>query len=136
MRAVPNESVTDSFFRSLSCQVILRGTRSAGYGFVAVSTEDALKKAVDELNGQELEGRKAIIEKAKPAEEKAKEKSEKKAKRRTNRRGTKAVPGEVTEAEANGEAEKPATTDAEGEPKPKKKKKKSAAVSLTTRSYF
>ena len=48
----------------------------------------------------------------------------KKAKRRPGRRGSKAVPGEVSEAEANGEK-------AEGEPaaegdasKPKKKKKK------------
>lgn len=105
----------------------MRGNRSAGYGFVAVATEEALQKAVAELQGKDLEGRAAVVEKAKPAEEKAKEKSEKKAKRRTNRRGTKAVPGEVTEAEANGEVEKPAATDAEGgEQKPKKKKKKSA----------
>lgn len=116
-----------SQFCSLSCQIILRGTRSAGYGFVAVATEEACAKAVVELNGKELEGRKAVVEQAKPADQKAKERNEKKAKRRANRRGTKAVPGEVTEAEANGEAEKPAATDAENaEQKPKKKKKKSA----------
>ncbi|KAI5120513.1 hypothetical protein M0805_000098 [Coniferiporia weirii] len=109
----------------LSCQVILRGTRSAGYGFVAVATEEAAQKAIDALNGQDLQGRKAIVELAKPAEEKEKERSEKKSKRRTSRRGAKAVPGEVTEAEANGEAEKPATTnDAEGEEAKLKKKKK------------
>ena len=42
----------------------------------------------------------------------------------------KAVPGEVTEAEANGETEKPAAdTETGGENKPKKKKKKSTFVS-------
>lgn len=116
----------------LSCNVILRGTRSAGYGFVNVATDEAATKAVEALNGQEFQGRKAIIERAKPAEEKERERSERnKTKRRNGRRGSKAVPGEVTEAEANGEAEKPAATaDADGENKPKKKKKKNTAKKL------
>ncbi|KAF5333501.1 hypothetical protein D9611_002328 [Ephemerocybe angulata] len=108
----------------LSVQVILRGTRSAGYGFVALSTAEAAQKAAETLNKQELDGRQVIVEIAKPAEQKDQEQQEKKAKRRPGRRGLKAVPGEVTEAEANGEAPKaegePA---AEGSPKPKKKKK-------------
>ncbi|KAL1743306.1 hypothetical protein HDZ31DRAFT_83492 [Schizophyllum fasciatum] len=108
----------------LSVQVIQRGSRSAGYGFVALGTEETAQKAVEALNKKELDGREVIVELAKPAEEKEKEKKERKAKRRTGRRGSKAVPGEVSEAEANGEK-------AEGEPaaegdasKPKKKKKK------------
>ncbi|KAI5833222.1 RNA-binding domain-containing protein [Schizophyllum commune Tattone D] len=108
----------------LSVQVIQRGSRSAGYGFVAFGTEETAQKAVEALNKKDLEGREVIVELAKPAEEKEKEKKERKAKRRTGRRGSKAVPGEVSEAEANGEK-------AEGEPaaegdasKPKKKKKK------------
>jgi RNA recognition motif-containing protein len=113
----------------LSAQVILRGTRSAGYGFVALATAVAAQKAVDALGGTELDGRAVIVEIAKPSEQKDKEKKEKKAKRRPGRRGSKAVPGEVSEAEANGEAPK-----AEGEiapesgeaAKPKKKKKKTA----------
>lgn len=102
----------------------MRGTRSSGYGFVAVSTEEAATKAVEALDGKDLENRPVIVQRAKPAEEKQKERSEKKAKRRVSRRGSKAVPGEVTEAEANGEVEKPqTTTDGEGDAaKPKKKK--------------
>jgi len=114
----------------LSAQVILRGTRSAGYGFVALATAEAAQKAVQVLDKTELEGRQVIVEIAKPSDQKDKEKKEKKPKRRPGRRGGKAVPGEVSEAEANGEA--PKAEDAAEVPesgdaaKPKKKKKKSA----------
>lgn len=114
---------------SLSAQVILRGTRSAGYGFVAVATETAAQKAVELLNKQELDGREVIVEVAKPADQKDKEKKQRKLKRKPGRRGSKAVPGEVSEAEANGDVAK-----AEGAPateegaKPKKKKKSSVSV--------
>jgi len=113
----------------LSSQIVLRGTRPAGYGFVAFKTPEARQSAIDALDKKELDGRPVIVEVAKPAEQKDKERKEKKAKRRPGRRGSKAVPGEVSEAEANGEIAKPegddaaATTDAA---KPKKKKKKSA----------
>ncbi|EIN10358.1 RNA-binding domain-containing protein [Punctularia strigosozonata HHB-11173 SS5] len=114
----------------VSAQVILRGTRSAGYGFVALSTEDAAQKAVELLDKKELDGRPVIVEIAKPAEEKDKEKKQKRAaKRKPGRRGSKAPPGEVTEAEANGETEKPEEAPAaaaeDGAAKPKKTKKKS-----------
>lgn len=112
----------------LSAQVILRGTRSAGYGFVALATAEAAQKAVDELNHKDLEGRSVVVEIAKPAEEK--DKAEKRAKRKPGRRGSKPVPGEVTDAEANGVSEQPeapaATTDEAAKPK----KKKKAAVSF------
>ncbi|KAG6832964.1 hypothetical protein H0H92_004848 [Tricholoma furcatifolium] len=112
----------------LSAQVILRGTRSAGYGFVALATAEAAQKAVELLDKKELDGRQVIVEVAKPSEQKDKEKKEKKAKRRPGRRGGKAVPGEVSEAEANGEparideavAAAPGTDEVA---KPKKKKK-------------
>lgn len=122
-------------FVSLSCEVIQRrtrrGERSAGYGFVEVATDDAVKKAVDELDGKELEGRTVVVNLADSAEQKEKKRAERKVKKRVGRRGSKAVPGEVTEAEANGEAEKPATTaDAEGENKPKKKKKSNTVCHL------
>jgi len=112
----------------LSAQVILRGTRSAGYGFVALATAEAAHKAVEELDKKELDGRQVIVEVAKPSDQKDKEKKEKKAKRRPGRRGSKAVPGEVSEAEANGEAahkadDADATNEADGAVKPKKKKK-------------
>jgi len=107
----------------LSAQVILRGTRSAGYGFVALSTAEAAQKAVELLDKKELDGRPVIVEIAKPSDQKDKEKKEKKAKRRPGRRGSKAVPGEVTEAEANGDAVKAEGATGEAA-KPKKKKKK------------
>lgn len=130
-----NDEGLKTFFSShasniLSAQVILRGSRSAGYGFVAFSSLGAAEKAVADLNGQELEGRPVIVEIAKPAEKKD---SEKKSSRKPGRRGAKAVPGEVSEAEANGSA-KPvdpvAGTDEAAKHKKKKKKapKKPAAA--------
>jgi RNA recognition motif-containing protein len=114
----------------ITAQVILRGTRSAGYGFVALSSAEAAQKAVDTLDKQSLDGRQVIVELAKQADQKDKEKKERKPKRRPGRRGSKAVPGEVSEAEANGDATKAEDTDAAGTgdaEKPKKKKKKSSA---------
>ncbi|PIL36769.1 hypothetical protein GSI_00459 [Ganoderma sinense ZZ0214-1] len=113
----------------LSAQVIMRGgTRSAGYGFVSFTTAEAAQKAVDELDKKELDGRTVIVEIAKPADQKDKEKKQKRFKRRTGRRGSKSVPGEVSEAEANGEASADATkadaaADSGDADKPKKKKK-------------
>jgi len=112
----------------LTAQVILRGTRSAGYGFVSLSSAEAAQKAVDLLHKKELDGREVIIEIAKPADQKDKEKKQKRFKRKPGRRGAKAVPGEVTEAEANGVAEPEKNDDddaatADQAAKPKKKKK-------------
>ncbi|KAI0770790.1 hypothetical protein BC629DRAFT_777036 [Irpex lacteus] len=109
----------------LSAQVILRGTRSAGYGFVALSSAEAAQKAVEQLHQKELDGRTVIVEIAKPADQKE-AKKEKKPKRKQNRRGSKSVPGEVTEAEANGAVvpvEGGATPAADEGDKPKKAKK-------------
>jgi len=107
----------------ISAQVIPRGTRSAGYGFVALRTAEAAQKAVETLDKQQLDGREVIIEIAKPSDQKDKEKKEKKAKRKPGRRGGKAVPGEVTEAEANGDAPaESAGPSTEEVPRPKKKK--------------
>ncbi|KAI9466773.1 hypothetical protein BJY52DRAFT_1423593 [Lactarius psammicola] len=112
----------------ISAQVILRGTRSAGYGFVAFSTAEAAQNAVELLDKKQLDDRPIIVEIAKPADQKEKERKDRKPpRRRTGRRGSKAVPGEVTEAEANGEAKTEDAPPAEGETtKPKKKKKKTA----------
>ncbi|KAJ3523106.1 hypothetical protein NMY22_g11595 [Coprinellus aureogranulatus] len=91
----------------LSVQVIMRGTRSAGYGFVALSSEEAAKKAAETLNKQELDGRQVIVEIAKPAEQKDKEQKEKKSKRQPRvGEARRLCHGEVTDAEANGEAPK------------------------------
>ena len=126
-----------SFLSSLSAQVILRGTRSAGYGFVALATAEAAQKAVQLLDKQDLDGRQVIVEVAKPSDQKDKEKKERRAKRRPGRRGSKAVPGEISEAEANGEPAKedvPATISTDEASKPKKKKKK-APVSILISFY-
>jgi RNA recognition motif-containing protein len=95
-----------------------------------LTTEEAAQKAVDALNKKELDGRPVIIEIAKPADQK--EKKQRRFKRRPGRRGGKAVPGEVTEAEANGEAPKTeeAAPDTAEASKPKKKKKKTAVSDL------
>ncbi|KAK2466346.1 hypothetical protein APHAL10511_001988 [Amanita phalloides] len=111
----------------LSAQIILRGHRSAGYGFVALSSAEAAQKAVELLNKTELDGRQVIIEIAKPADQKNREKKDRRAKRRPGRRGSKAVTGEVTEAEANGDAPKAddtGDTPAAGPRKIKRRKKK------------
>jgi len=117
----------------ISAQVILRGNRSAGYGFVAVATVEAAQKAVELLDKVELDGREVIVEIAKPADQKDKEKKEKKAKRKPGRRGSKAVPGEVTEAEANGEAKAEDAVPAGDEvAKPKKKRRNNRKPRLAT----
>jgi cold-inducible RNA-binding protein len=40
--------------------------RSRGFGFVEMSTDDEAAKAVDELNGTDLDGRKIIVNEARP----------------------------------------------------------------------
>lgn len=118
-----------------SSEVIQRGSRPAGYGFVTFNTQEAAEKAVAELHEKELDGRPVMVELAKPSAEKEKERNERRAKRRaTGRRNAKAPPGEVTEAEAEGQNEHSAIQKAENAVegavaavgdalKPKKKKK-------------
>ena len=91
-----------------------------------------MQKAIELLDKKEFDGRPLIVEHAKPADQKE-AKKEKRLKRKPGRRGAKPVPGEITEAEANGEAPKAI----EGEPtsgdeaaKPKKKKKANVSFHL------
>jgi len=98
----------------LSCQVIFRGSRSAGYGFVAFNTAEAAEKAVDLLNKKELDGRTLIVEVAKPTEEKSKDKKEKRVPKKRTSKKTKAssedanvtadIATEVKEGETNGDS--------------------------------
>ncbi len=44
--------------------------RSKGFGFVEMSTEDEAKKAIEMLNGKELDGRNIVVDEAKPMEKK------------------------------------------------------------------
>ncbi|MDR1561530.1 MAG: RNA-binding protein [Dysgonamonadaceae bacterium] len=43
--------------------------RSKGYGFVEIEDEKAAQRAIDELNGAELDGRQLSISEARPKEE-------------------------------------------------------------------
>ncbi len=40
--------------------------KSKGFGFVTMESEDEAKKAITELNGKELDGRKLTIDEARP----------------------------------------------------------------------
>ena len=42
--------------------------RSKGFGFVEMSTEDEAKKAIEMINGKELDGRTLTVNEAKPME--------------------------------------------------------------------
>ncbi|HVV66834.1 MAG TPA: RNA-binding protein [Candidatus Saccharimonadales bacterium] len=43
--------------------------RSKGFGFVEMSSEEEAKKAVEDLNGKELDGRPIVVNEARPREE-------------------------------------------------------------------
>lgn len=43
--------------------------RSRGFGFVEMETEDDAKKAIDQLNGTEVDGRKIFVAEARPQEQ-------------------------------------------------------------------
>ena len=43
--------------------------RAKGFGFVEVESEEVIQKAVEALDGQELNGRKLTVNKAKPPKE-------------------------------------------------------------------
>ncbi|MGC9309900.1 MAG: RNA recognition motif domain-containing protein [Candidatus Nanoarchaeia archaeon] len=43
--------------------------RSKGFGFVTFGSDEAAEKAIQEMNGKEVEGRELKVDKAKPKEE-------------------------------------------------------------------
>ena len=43
--------------------------RSRGFGFVEMSLEEEVKKAVEELNEKEVDGRKIVVNEARPKKE-------------------------------------------------------------------
>ena len=45
--------------------------RSRGFGFVEMETEDGASKAIEMFNGQEIEGRKLVVNEARPMEERS-----------------------------------------------------------------
>jgi cold-inducible RNA-binding protein len=54
-----------------SAQVIVDrySNQSKGFGFVEMSTDEEAKKAIEELNGKELEGRAIAVNEARPKED-------------------------------------------------------------------
>lgn len=44
--------------------------RSKGFGFVTMSDEETAQKAIDEMNGKEIEGRKITVNLSRPKEQK------------------------------------------------------------------
>jgi RNA recognition motif-containing protein len=43
--------------------------RSKGFGFVTIADDEAAKKAIEEMNGKEIEGREIKVNEAQPREE-------------------------------------------------------------------
>ena len=72
--ATTDDSLKDFFAAAgtvVSASVIMdrETNRSKGFGFVEMSSDEEAKKAVDELNGKELDGRAIVVNEARPREE-------------------------------------------------------------------
>ena len=72
--SVNDQQLQDAFSDAgtvVSAKVIIdRETgRSKGFGFVEMSSEEEAKKAIDMLNGKEIEGRAIAVSEARPREE-------------------------------------------------------------------
>ncbi len=73
--ATNDKSLTEAFSQVgqvESATVIMdRATqRSKGFGFVEMSTEEEAQAAIEKWNGQELDGRRIIVNEARPLEKK------------------------------------------------------------------
>ncbi len=62
------ESLFSPFGRVSSTAIVsdMVTKKSKGFGFIEMDNEDAAKKAMDELNGKEVEGRPLTVREAKP----------------------------------------------------------------------
>jgi len=72
--ATTDDSLKDFFSgvgTVVSANVIMdrETNRSKGFGFVEMSSEEEAKKAVEELNGKDLDGRPIVVSEARPREE-------------------------------------------------------------------
>ena len=72
--SVTDESLKDLFSEAgevASASIIIDkfSKRSKGFGFVEMSTEEGAQKAKDTFNGKEHEGRKLIVDEARPMKE-------------------------------------------------------------------
>jgi RNA recognition motif-containing protein len=70
-----NDDSLKDFFASagtvVSASVIMdrETNRSKGFGFVEMSSDEEAKKAIEELNGKDLDGRAIVVSEARPREE-------------------------------------------------------------------
>src|SRR5882762_2457416 len=70
-----NDDSLKDFFAAVgtvvSASVIMdrETNRSKGFGFVEMSSDEEAKKAVEELNGKDLDGRPIVVNEARPREE-------------------------------------------------------------------
>lgn len=69
--ATNDDSLKDFFSAAgnvVSANVIMdrESGRSKGFGFVEMSSDEEAKKAIDELNGKELDGRPIVVSEARP----------------------------------------------------------------------
>src|SRR4051812_6702885 len=72
--ATNDDSLKDLFSQAgtvVSANVIVdrETNRSKGFGFVEMSSDEEAKKAVEELNGKELDGRPIVVSEARPRED-------------------------------------------------------------------
>lgn len=101
---------------STHAQIITRGTRSLGYGFVTFSTEAEAQTAIQLLNKREVGGREISVESAKPqtatdADKTKTRKPRNKAKKESTRAPRRARADEGEEGAAEEEAAKAVSSD-------------------------
>ena len=72
--AVDDQKLGDLFsqFGSVSSAVVLKDRmtgRSRGFGFVEMTNDNEAQQAIEKLNGSDLEGRKIVVNVARPRED-------------------------------------------------------------------
>jgi RNA recognition motif-containing protein len=78
--SVADADLSDLFSKAgtvVSATVIVDkyNNRSKGFGFVEMSTEEEAQKAIDTLNGKDVEGRNITVSEARPLEDRPKRES-------------------------------------------------------------
>jgi len=78
--SVADQELSDLFSKVgtvVSATVIVDkyNNRSKGFGFVEMSTEEEAQKAIDTLNGKDVEGRNITVSEARPLEDRPKRES-------------------------------------------------------------
>lgn len=78
--SVADQDLSDLFSKAgtvVSATVIVDkyNNRSKGFGFVEMSTEEEAQKAIDTLNGKDVEGRNITVSEARPLEDRPKRES-------------------------------------------------------------